>query len=57
MYTVDLNTEFIIFPAVSFLENWKRKSATLAHQWDCMDIVEEEVIKLFFFVLILLFLL
>ena len=28
--------------AVSFLEYWKRKNATLAHQWDCMGFTEED---------------
>ncbi|KAK7085083.1 Anoctamin-7, partial [Halocaridina rubra] len=27
---------------VSFLEYWKRKSASLAHHWDCTDFQEEE---------------
>lgn len=31
------------FWAVTFLEYWKRKNATLAHHWDCMDFHEEEV--------------
>uniref|UniRef100_A0A668AYJ8 Anoctamin n=1 Tax=Myripristis murdjan TaxID=586833 RepID=A0A668AYJ8_9TELE len=30
------------FWAVTFLEYWKRKMATLAHHWDCMDFHEEE---------------
>uniref|UniRef100_A0A3B4CSL4 Anoctamin n=1 Tax=Pygocentrus nattereri TaxID=42514 RepID=A0A3B4CSL4_PYGNA len=30
------------FWAVTFLEYWKRKNATLAHHWDCMDFHEEE---------------
>uniref|UniRef100_A0A8C5MDN0 Anoctamin n=1 Tax=Leptobrachium leishanense TaxID=445787 RepID=A0A8C5MDN0_9ANUR len=30
------------FWAVTFLEYWKRKNATLAHHWDCMDFQEEE---------------
>uniref|UniRef100_A0A674K9S3 Anoctamin n=1 Tax=Terrapene triunguis TaxID=2587831 RepID=A0A674K9S3_9SAUR len=33
---------FMSFWAVTFLEYWKRKSATLAHHWDCMDFQEEE---------------
>ncbi|XP_044277100.1 anoctamin-7-like [Varanus komodoensis] len=33
---------FMSFWAVSFLEYWKRKNATLAHHWDCMDFQEEE---------------
>ena len=28
--------------AVTFLEYWKRKSASLAHHWDCMGFQEEE---------------
>uniref|UniRef100_A0A8C4AAM7 Anoctamin n=1 Tax=Denticeps clupeoides TaxID=299321 RepID=A0A8C4AAM7_9TELE len=30
------------FWAVTFLEYWKRKNATLAHHWDCMDFQEVE---------------
>ena len=30
------------FPAVSFLEYWKRKCATIAYQWDCTDFQGEE---------------
>ena len=30
------------FAAVTFLEYWKRKSASLAHHWDCMGFQEEE---------------
>ncbi|XP_064079852.1 anoctamin-7-like isoform X2 [Macrobrachium nipponense] len=33
---------FVSFWAVSFLEYWKRKSASLAHHWDCTDFQEEE---------------
>ncbi|XP_069096832.1 anoctamin-7-like [Pleurodeles waltl] len=33
---------FMSFWAVAFLEYWKRKNATLAHHWDCMDFQEEE---------------
>ncbi|KAF2366911.1 Anoctamin dimerization domain [Trinorchestia longiramus] len=33
---------FISFWAVSFLEYWKRKSASLAHHWDSLDFQEEE---------------
>ncbi|XP_066493421.1 anoctamin-7-like [Tiliqua scincoides] len=33
---------FMSFWAVTFLEYWKRKSATLAHHWDCLDFQEEE---------------
>ncbi|KAK6640619.1 hypothetical protein RUM44_012315 [Polyplax serrata] len=35
---------FISFWAVSFLEYWKRKCATIAYQWDCTDFqgVEEK---------------
>ncbi|XP_030078040.1 anoctamin-7 [Microcaecilia unicolor] len=33
---------FMSFWAVTFLEYWKRKNATLAHHWDCMDFQEEE---------------
>ena len=39
--------DFIFSPfssiaAVTFLEYWKRKSASLAHHWDCMGFQEEE---------------
>ena len=27
---------------MTFLEYWKRKSASLAHHWDCMGFQEEE---------------
>uniref|UniRef100_A0A8C5WT35 Anoctamin n=1 Tax=Laticauda laticaudata TaxID=8630 RepID=A0A8C5WT35_LATLA len=33
---------FMSFWAVTFLEYWKRRNATLAHHWDCMDFQEEE---------------
>lgn len=33
---------FMSFWAVTFLEYWKRKNATLAHHWDCLDFQEEE---------------
>lgn len=33
---------FIAFWAIAFLEYWKRKSASLAHHWDCMDFEEVE---------------
>ncbi|KAM9751743.1 anoctamin-7 isoform 1-T1 [Menidia menidia] len=33
---------FMSFWAVTFLEYWKRKMATLGHHWDCMDFHEEE---------------
>ncbi|XP_077998551.1 anoctamin-7-like isoform X2 [Glandiceps talaboti] len=33
---------FMSFWAVTFLEYWKRKEASLAHHWDCMDFEEEE---------------
>ncbi|XP_031422222.1 anoctamin-7 isoform X1 [Clupea harengus] len=33
---------FMSLWAVTFLEYWKRKNATLAHHWDCMDYHEEE---------------
>ncbi|XP_046398218.1 anoctamin-7-like [Ischnura elegans] len=29
-------------PSVTFLEYWKRKSASLAHHWDCTGFQEEE---------------
>ena len=31
-----------MFLAVTFLEYWKRKNASLAHQWDCMGFTEED---------------
>ncbi|XP_033015218.1 anoctamin-7-like isoform X2 [Lacerta agilis] len=33
---------FMSFWAVTFLEYWKRKNATLAHHWDCLDFQEDE---------------
>ncbi|KAK2192818.1 hypothetical protein NP493_22g05054 [Ridgeia piscesae] len=33
---------FVSFWAVTFLEYWKRKNASLAHHWDCLDFEEEE---------------
>ncbi|XP_059807932.1 anoctamin-7 [Hypanus sabinus] len=33
---------FMSFWAVTFLEYWKRKNATLAHHWDCMNFEEDE---------------
>lgn len=36
---------FMSFWAVTFLEYWKRKMATLSHHWDCMDFHEEEVLQ------------
>uniref|UniRef100_A0A1I8FRU3 Anoctamin n=1 Tax=Macrostomum lignano TaxID=282301 RepID=A0A1I8FRU3_9PLAT len=33
---------FVAFWAVTFLENWKRKNASLAHHWDVMDFEEDE---------------
>ena len=27
---------------MTFLEYWKRKNASLAHQWDCMGFQEED---------------
>ena len=33
---------FMSFWAVTFLEYWKRKSASLSHHWDCMGFQEEE---------------
>lgn len=32
-----------VISAVTFLEYWKRKTASLAHHWDCLDFEEEEV--------------
>ena len=32
-----------ILTAVTFLEYWKRKRASLAHHWDCLDFQEEAV--------------
>ena len=36
------NTRQIFSTAVTFLEYWKRKNASLAHQWDCMGFQEED---------------
>ncbi|KAL8574872.1 hypothetical protein ACOMHN_044894 [Nucella lapillus] len=33
---------FVSFWAVTFLEYWKRKNASLAHHWDCLGFEEEE---------------
>ena len=33
----------LIVSAVTFLEYWKRKNASLAHHWDVLDFEEEEV--------------
>lgn len=44
---------FMSFWAVTFLEYWKRKMATLAHHWDCMDFHEEEVSQSFLSCLLL----
>lgn len=33
---------FMSFWAVTFLEYWKRKTADLAHHWDCLDFQDEE---------------
>jgi len=33
---------FMSFWAVTFLEYWKRKNASLAHQWDCLGFQEED---------------
>lgn len=33
---------FVSFWAVTFLEYWKRKTASLAHHWDCLNFEEEE---------------
>ena len=40
-YFLNFNSLFPIL-AVTFLEYWKRKSASLAHHWDCMGFQEEE---------------
>ncbi|XP_076451373.1 anoctamin-7-like [Babylonia areolata] len=37
-----LYSVFVSFWAVTFLEYWKRKNASLAHHWDCLDQEEEE---------------
>ena len=31
-----------LFTAVTFLEYWKRKNASLVHHWDCMGFQEED---------------
>ncbi|XP_050413809.1 anoctamin-7 isoform X2 [Patella vulgata] len=33
---------FVSFWAVTFLEYWKRKNASLAHHWDVLDLEDEE---------------
>lgn len=33
---------FLLSVAVTFLEYWKRKNASLAHHWDCLEFEEEE---------------
>ena len=33
---------FMSFWGQLFLEYWKRKNASLAHQWDCMGFTEED---------------
>ena len=37
-----LGTNICSVSAVTFLEYWKRKSASLAHHWDCMGFQDEE---------------
>ena len=37
-----LGTNIYSVSAVTFLEYWKRKSASLAHHWDCMGFQDEE---------------
>ena len=37
-----MNVVFFI-SAVTFLEYWKRKNASLAHHWDVVNYEEEEV--------------
>ena len=37
-----INAAASFLAAVTFLEYWKRKSASLAHHWDCMGFQEEE---------------
>ena len=37
-----VNRYFYSTTAVTFLEYWKRKNASLAHHWDCMGFKEEE---------------
>ena len=36
---------FGFFVAVTFLEYWKRKNASLAHHWDCLEFEIEEVFR------------
>ena len=33
---------YFCFTAVTFLEYWKRKNASLAHHWDCIGFQEQE---------------
>ena len=35
--------QFDVSSAITFLEYWKRKNASLAHHWDCLDFADEEV--------------
>ena len=37
-----IGTNIYSVSAVTFLEYWKRKSASLAHHWDCMGFQDEE---------------
>ncbi|MBN3294663.1 ANO7 protein, partial [Polypterus senegalus] len=47
---------FMSFWAVTFLEYWKRKNATLAHHWDCMDFQENELcIVMIFLVTVIMY--
>ena len=44
IYTLNIFPSRILsFLAVTFLEYWKRKNASLAHHWDCSEFEEEEV--------------
>ena len=39
-------TFIVLVTAVTFLEYWKRKNASLAHHWDTLEYEEEEVTSL-----------
>lgn len=37
------HSHYCYIKAVTFLEYWKRKNASLAHHWDVLDFEDEEV--------------
>ncbi|UYV75317.1 ANO7 [Cordylochernes scorpioides] len=46
---------FVSFWAVTFLEHWKKKSASLAHHWDCLDYEEDMVVMGIFLVAVVVY--